>query len=138
MKEATSTNQVYMGLGAYIKTNNPNKDGRTLCNSTWQFWDLISLIAIALFQARIDNANMNDQVKIVNTIYDAIYLDVDKTPEVIQWVNTNLIEVMTIPLFHDQKVPNAAALDVGPDIAHMEELKNTATTTDIVSILTGS
>lgn len=135
MKEATSTNQVYMGLGAYIKTNNPNKDGRTLCNSTWQFWDLISLIAIALFQERIDKANMNNQVKIVNTIYDAIYLDVDKTPEAIQWVNTNLIEVMTIPLFHDQKVPNAAALDVGPDIAHMEELKNTATITDILTIL---
>ena len=48
--EAVNTKQLYMGLGLYLRTEDPKKDIRTLCNSTWQFWDIISLIALALFQ----------------------------------------------------------------------------------------
>ena len=104
-------------------------------NFSIQCYSILTLIALANFQQRIDKASMQDDVIITNTIYDAIYLEVRNNPETISWVNTNLVEAMLTPYMINTAVPNAANLEIGTNLANLTELSNNATLDEISEIL---
>ena len=123
LKEAKANGEMYCFLGLKIKTDNPDKDIRTLHNATIQSVSILTLIALALLQERIDEAGYNTEVIITNTIYDAIYLDVIDDPFYIDWVNTNLVDCMLQPYLIDALVPNDAECEIGTNLADQQLYK---------------
>jgi len=134
VKEAKQ-GQVYMGLGSYIKTSDPRRDERTLGNAVIQMWDIVTVIALSIFREEIVKAGYEEDVLLVCSIYDSIYLEIRKNAEIIKWVNDTLTEVMERTMFNNQQVPNSANLEIGDSWATHKELKHHATTEEIQAVL---
>ena len=79
-----SNKKIHLGLGFHINSENADKDVRTLHNATIQFWSILSILSINEMHSRIDSAGLQDQVKVISSIYDSIYLEVTNSPEIIQ------------------------------------------------------
>ena len=132
---AKEQGKLHLGLGFYIFTDNPDKDYRTLHNATIQFWSILSILAINELHRRIDTAGLSQQVKVISSIYDSIYLEVKSDPEIIQWTNINLIECMTRNFIPNQRIPNEAEAEIGLNWADLHKLPHNASISDIKSVL---
>lgn len=134
---ATSKNEgeIHLGLGFTLKSDDPDKDIRTLANATCQFWSILTALTINKMHQLIDANEYQEHVKVTSTIYDSIYFEVTEDPEIIKWVNDNLIEVMTVDFMEDQTIPNEAESDIGYDWADMIKINNNATVDEIKKVL---
>ena len=133
---AVANNKLHLGLGFYIKSDKPDRDIRTLHNATIQFWSILTAITINELHRRIDAANLQNDVKVIATIYDSIYLEVRSTPAIIKWANDNLIECMIKDFMLDQRIPNCAESDIGRNWADLHRIPNGASLEQISSVLT--
>ena len=122
MPTAYQEKEVYLGLGLSLKTFNPNKDARTLSNATIQFWSILTLLALARVNERIVKAGYQDDIQCVSTIYDSIYYNCRRDPKIISWLNTVLVEEMSVDFLEDQVVKNTADMEIGPNWAALQEL----------------
>jgi len=127
--------EVYLGLGLSIKTNSPDSDIRTLHNATIQFWSVLTLLALARVNERIQEAGLTEDIQCVSTIYDSIYYNCRANPTTIQWLNKVLTEEMARPFLTEQLVQNEADMEIGPNWANLTELSHDATEDDIQQIL---
>jgi DNA polymerase I-like protein with 3'-5' exonuclease and polymerase domains len=127
--------KIHLGLGWYIRTNNPEEDIRTLFNGLSQFWSILTLIAINEIHYRIDQEGLNDSIKCVSTIYDSIYFEVEANPEVIHWLNNNIVEIMIKDFMEDQIVPLEAEGEIGKTFNPIASIPNNSTVKEIESIL---
>jgi len=125
--KANQQGEIEMGLGAKIKSDNINKDTRTLFNSQSQFWSILTLIALAKLHFRIQEANLQHDVLIVNTIYDAIYLEVRNEPSIIKWANEALVACMNVDFLENQIVPNDADCELSFNLSNPIVIPKTAT-----------
>lgn len=114
---------IHLGLGCIMRTSNPEKEIRTLFNACSQFWAILSLLTINELHKRIDEEGLQNDVQIVSTIYDSIYLHITCKPEIIKWVNDTIIPLMTTAYLTDLIVPNEAEGEIGYTWA--DTLKNT-------------
>ena len=135
LDEAKRTGALYMGLGLSIKTDDPNKDIRTLANVYAQFYDIITLLVIPQIHKQIELAGYENDIFITSTIYDAIYFEVREDAKIIKWLNDTLIPIMVKPMFFNQPVPNKAALDIGKNWSSMTELPLDATEEQIQKVI---
>ena len=75
---------------------------------------------------RIKKSPYRLDIKLINTIHDAVYLLVKDDPAVVKWLNDNLVECMEWQedpkLQSDVKI--GAELDIGYDWAHCITLPN--------------
>jgi hypothetical protein len=126
---------IHLGLGCRIYTSDAGQDIRTLNNATVQFWSILTLIAINEFNYRIREEGLQDLVKVNSTIYDSIYTYTYRDPEIIKWVNDNLIEVMTVPYLENEVIHNEADGEIGLNWADLHKVKNGASVDDINLIL---
>ena len=126
---------IHLGLGCRMYCADAHAAIRTLNNATVQFWSILTLIAINEFNHQIREAHMEDVVQVISTIYDSIYTQVIHDPEIIKWVNDTLIPIMCVPYLEDEVIHNEAIGDIGLNWADLHQLKNNASTTDIVEIL---
>lgn len=124
MSQASKERQTYLGMGFHIRTDDPAKHNRTICNATAQFWDIISALTMAEMRQRIKLAGYERDILLTSTIYDSLYYECRKDATILQWLNNNLVEVMTKQMFTYQPVPNASALDIGPNWSELTELEN--------------
>ena len=132
----TSTyGQIHLGLGLYLKSDDPGRDIRTLNNATCQFWSILTAIAINEMHRRIDLAGYSQDIIITSTIYDSIYFEVREDPTIIKWLNDNLIEIMTRDFMEDQTISNTADLEIGPNWADLHLIHNNASESEIQSLL---
>lgn len=83
----------------------------------------------------IDDNDLNDRVKFISTIYDAVYLECDNDPELVKWVNDNLIPIMKAPYLEGEIIHNLVDLEVGLDWASFSLIKNDASLEDIRTIM---
>lgn len=132
---ASREGAIYLGLGLSLKTNNANSDIRTLHNATIQFWSVLTLLALARVNERIVEAGYTEDIQCVATIYDSIYYNCRRDPEIIQWLNKTLTEEMSIDFMEDQQVKNIADMEIGPDWSELTELSHDATIDDINEVL---
>lgn len=132
---AKETGKIHLGLGCYIRSSNPKKDIRTLHNASIQFWSILTLIAINRMHERIDAAGLQDKIKCIATIYDSIYYTVDADPETIEWLNNNLVEVMSQDFLINQTVKNEASSEIGANWADLHEIPVNASQEVIASYL---
>lgn len=83
----------------------------------------------------IDKEGLENDVKVISTIYDSIYLEVKEDPAIIKWVNDNLIEAMLVDFMEDQIIHNEAESDIGYNWADMVTIPNNASVEDIKKAL---
>jgi DNA polymerase-1 len=132
---AIENNELHLGLGCKILTDNAEKDIRTITNATIQFWSILMLLTISKLHQKIDEAGLSSCLIVTNTIYDAIYLEADADPEVIYWLNQTLIPIMTAPYLVDEIIHNEVDLEVGLDWSSFKKIDNNATLEEITQLL---
>jgi len=126
---------IEMGLGSRIICDNIHTDGRTIFNSQSQFWSVLTLIALAKMHNRIEEEGMQDKVLITNTIYDAIYMEVQDDPQTIIWANKTLVDCMNVDFIENQIVPNDAECELSINLSHPLVISKTATDEEVLKTL---
>lgn len=124
-----------MGLGAYLKTDDPEADIRTLNNATCQFWSIVTLLTINKVHQWIDKNNLAKDVICTSTIYDSIYYVVRKDASIIKALNDYIVPVMTADFMENQTIPNEAVGEIGPNWAELTQVPNNASLEQIQAIL---
>lgn len=132
---AEEDGQVHLGLGFTIKSDNPEKDIRTLNNGCSQFWSILTALTINKLHQLIDEAGLQDDILVTSTIYDSIYFEVREDPAIIKWLNDHIIPIMTQDFIEGQIVHNEADLEIGPSWAELYELPHEATEETIQEIM---
>lgn len=128
---ANKNHAIHLGLGCYLHSSKPDKDIRTLFNACSQFWSIITLLTINKLHILIEEHNLQNDVKIISTIYDSIYLLVKENNKLIQQVNNWIIPIITARYLIDQKIPNKAEAEIGYNWYDTVPIPNNATTLEI-------
>lgn len=131
VSEAKSKGYRHYGLGFKMYSSNPDKDNRTLHNCNGQFWSILTLLTINKLHKLIDKNNLQDDVKVISTIYDSIYLLVKDNIATIKWVNDTVIPIMLTDFIEDQVVKNEASFDIGYNWSSLVAISNNATGIEI-------
>jgi len=131
--QTSKNGYVHMGLGARLYTSDINKDTRTIWNSVSQFWSILTLIAMNEFHYRLQE--VNHDITINATVYDALYGQIENTPEAIEWLNNTLPEIMRKDFLSDTLVHNNAAVEIGTSWANLHELPTNASLEQIEQTL---
>lgn len=126
---------LHLGLGCRINTSDADSHIRTLNNATIQFWSILTLIAINELNHRIREEKLTDYIKVCSTIYDSIYSYVYEDPEIIKWLNDNLIELMCTQYLEDEIVHNEAEGEIGLNWADLTKIPNNASVEEITEII---
>lgn len=126
---------IHLGLGCRMYSSKPAQAIRTLNNATVQFWSIITLIAINEFNYRVRENNLENEIQVISTIYDSIYTQIVKDPEILAWANETLIEVMTVQYLEDEPIHNEAVGEVGLNWADLHRIANHATPDEIAEVL---
>lgn len=127
--------QIHLGLGFNLKSDDPDRDIRTLNNATVQFWSILSALTISKLHQAVEQANLQNDIIVTSTIYDSIYLEVRNDPTIIKWLNDTIVPIMTTDFMFDQIVPNTADLEIGSSWADLHLLQHNATIDDISTVL---
>ena len=126
---------IHLGLGCRMYCSDAYGSIRTLNNATVQFWSILTLIAINEFNHQIREANLEHEVQVISTIYDSIYTQVVRDPEILKWVNDTIIPIMCIQYLEDEVIHNEAIGDIGLNWSDLHQVKNNATKEEIAIIL---
>jgi hypothetical protein len=132
---AKQEGEIHLGLGFTLKTDDADRDIRTLANATCQFWSILTALTINKMHQLIDEEGLEHDVKVISTIYDSIYLEVTEDPVIVKWVNDNLISAMLVDFMEDQIIHNEAESDIGYNWADMVTIPNNASVKDIKQAL---
>lgn len=132
---ARKQDYLHLGLGCKLRTDDVDKQGRTLFNALSQFWSVLTLITIAKINEAIEKEGYIEDIKVSASIYDSIYFIVKKDAKIIKWLNDTLIPIMTTDFMENQIVPNDANLELGTSWAKLKELGHNASLDEIQEIL---
>ena len=110
-------------------------EGRSLNNMTIQSYGLLTTRASIWFNERIELDGMTNDVLLINNIHDAIYVECKNNIEVVQWVNKNLIECMTVDYKENQLIKLTAELDIGTSWDKQKTIANDISDAELSSIL---
>lgn len=115
------------------ESNEVGSEARSASNMVTQSWGMLMNRAFIEFNIRLESSPYASRVRLINTIHDATYILVKAEPDVIHWVNKNLIECMEWQdgIIKSDEVKIGAELDLGLDWAHQETLSNNASIEDI-------
>ena len=127
--------QIHLGLGFYMKSDDPDRDIRTLNNGTCQFWSILTALTINKLHHLIDEANLQNDIRVTSTIYDSIYFEVRADPTIIKWLNDRIIPIMTTDFMLNQTISNEAELELGLSWADLHKLPIDASLEDISTIM---
>lgn len=126
---------LHLGLGCTIDTDDADRDIRTLANASIQYWSILTLLAINKIHQLIDEAGLQNDILVTATIYDSIYFEVRNDPVIIKWLNDHIVPIMETDFMVNQIVANEARLEIGSSWANLTELSDTATASDIQTVL---
>lgn len=115
--------KIHLGLGCYLKSDNPDRDVRSVNNALNQFWSILSLLTIHKLNLKIDAAGYTNDIFITSSVYDSIYLCVKKDATIVKWLNDNIIPIMTKDFVVNQRIKNLAALNLGTSWADVENIE---------------
>ena len=113
LEQATKNGRVHAGLGCYLNTFDPDKENRTDFNFMSQFWSIITILTINKMHTLIEQTGYTNDIQVVCSIYDSIYLVVKKDANIIKWVNDTIIPIITKDFITDIIVHNEAEGEIG-------------------------
>ena len=108
---------------------------RSLVNMTIQSFALLLYRTVFELQNRIEKMGYQNDIRIYNTVYDAIYIYVRPEPELVKWLNDNLIEIMTWDYDPTFPVKNEAEMEIGYNQAELIVVPNNASLEKIRELL---
>lgn len=126
---------IHLGLGCRMYCSDAYAAIRTINNATVQFWSILTQIAINEFNYQVRKARLEEEVQVISTIYDSIYTQVMRDPEIIKWVNDTIIPIMCVQYLEDEVIHNEAIGDIGLNWADLHQVKNNASRAEIAKIL---
>lgn len=132
---ARENGYIHLGLGAKLSSTQVDNDLRTITNATYQFWSILTIIAIYKIKLRIKESGMENDIFIYSTIHDSITAYITNDPKVVKWYNDNLIECMVQDFVVNQSVTLQANLDIGKSYDKCTELPNNCSVEHIQSVL---
>lgn len=132
---AIEKGRIHLGLGCYMNTSNPEQEARTLFNACSQFWSILTILTINKMHYLIDEAGYADSIQVVSSIYDSIYLHVKCDAQIIQWVNNNIIPLMTKDFITDTIVHNEAEGEIGFNWYDTVKISNNASIEEITEAI---
>ena len=132
---AIANGKLHMLLGAHIKSADPEKDIRTLNNSTVQSFSLITLVTMCRINELIDEAGYQNDIRIMASIYDSLYYSVTPDPTIIKWLNDIIIPIMTQPYIVDEAIHNEAEGEVGDSFSNLIPIPNNCSIEYIKGVL---
>lgn len=100
------------------------KEWRVACNFVIQSGNFLMLRAIHKMQQWIEENGLQDDVKIVLTVHDSVYLTVREDAYLISVVNKALIDFMAEPYESGQILDLEAELDIGRNFKDLITLPN--------------
>jgi hypothetical protein len=126
---------IHLGLGCRMYSSNPHQAIRTLNNATVQFWSILTMIAINEFNHQVREEGLENWVEINSTIYDSIYMQVERDPELIKWVNDTIIPILCVQYLEPEVIHNEASGEIGLNWYDLHKIKNNASEEAIAEIL---
>ena len=126
---------IHLGLGCRMYSSDPAKAIRTLNNATVQFWSILTLIAVNEFNHQVREVGLENEVKVNSTIYDSIYTQVERDPEIIKWVNDTIVPILCVKYLEDEIIPNEATGEIGLNWADLHKIHNNASIDEITEVL---
>jgi DNA polymerase-1 len=127
--------KIHLGLGFILNSDDPERNFRTTHNATCQFWSILTILTINKLHQLIDEQGLQSKVQIISSIYDSIYIDVDRDPVVVKWVNDTIIPLLTADFIPNQRIPNSAEAEIGTSWADLLPLPNNASLEEITTII---
>lgn len=131
---AKANGRIHLGLGCYLNSYNPDKEIRTLFNACSQFWSIITLLTINKFNHYIRKENLTNDIKVISSIYDSIYIHTKDDIELIHWINRTIIPILTKDFLKDQIVHNEAQGEIGYNWYDTIKVNNNSSIEEIESI----
>jgi hypothetical protein len=113
-------------------------EGRTINNAESQSYGMLLNRALIELDQRLRRDNLTSDILMSNCIHDAAYFIVKKDPEIVYWLNQNLIEVMSWqedPAIKSTEVLLGAELDIGTTWANGNTIPNDASIEYITEFL---
>ena len=135
LEQAVTKGKVHLGLGCYMHTSEPESEIRTLFNVLSQFWSILTLLTINKLHALIDEQGYTNDIRVVSTIYDSIYIYMKEDASLIKWVNDTIIPILTTDFLTDAIVHNEAEAELGYNWYDTIKLPNNSSIEDIDVIL---
>ncbi len=135
LNKAVLRGKIHLGLGCHLNSSDPHGDIRSLFNACSQFWSILVLLAINALHSDIEAEGKEDKVKIISTIYDSIYIELDEDVELIKWVNDKIIPYVTRDFLEGQVVKNEAEAKLGYSWEDTVSLPNGVSLEEIEKVL---
>lgn len=113
-------------------------EGRSANNAVTQSWGMLTNRALIAIEKRIRTSEFWEDIRMCNTIHDALYFLVKEDPAPVKWLNDYLIEEMEWndhPLIKSTEVTMGAELDIGHSWDNMITLPNNATAQQIATFI---
>lgn len=130
-----SNKSLHLNWGLRLATDNPRGDLLPLNNANFQGYSDLTCIAAVKFRNLYMSQGNPHNIMGLNIIHDALYYELDDTPEAVEWVNTNLIACMTPDFLHNQTVHLRAEADFGYNQKDVKTLKNNASLEEVKELL---
>jgi len=116
------------------------KEAKTAGNALTQSYGLLTTRSTNMFLERVRNTSYKYSILPVAQIHDATYFIIRNKPDILHWVNINLVECMTyyddLPeLYHDQVKLEAELEIYYPSWADKTKIKNNASLKEIKDTL---
>jgi len=127
---------IHLGLGCRMYSDDAENSIRSINNATVQFWSILTLIAVNEINYRIEEAGLQNHIDVISTIYDSIYFTVDSDPEIVKWLNDNIIPVLCVKWLQDEVVCNVAKGEIGNNWHDLHKLSNDAPIEEVTETLT--
>lgn len=129
---AEENGYIHLGLGCRLFSSNIEKDNRTIFNACSQFWSILTLLAIHDLHVYLKENNItNNEVQVISTIYDSIYILIKENVSLIKQVNDFIIPKLTKDFIEGQIVPNEAEGEIGYDWYNTVRIHNGASKDEI-------
>ena len=128
---AVEQGRIHLGLGCYMNTSDPEKEIRTIFNACSQFWSILTLLTINKMHHLIKEQGYQNDIKVVSSIYDSIYLHMRCDAELIKWVNDTIIPILTVDFIKAIIVHNEAKGGIGYNWCDLVTIHNNASIEEI-------
>ena len=125
--------KLHLGLGCFMNSSSPEAEIRTIFNACSQFWSILTLLTINKMHHLIKEKGYQNDIKIISSIYDSIYLHVRDDATIIKWVNDTIIPILTVDFIKDIIVHNEAEGEIGYNWYDTVKINNNANLDEIES-----
>ena len=133
--QAMNEKFIHLNWGLKLQADDPRSSLLPINNANFQgYSDLTSIAGVKFRNTYLANGNPYNIIGL-NIIHDALYYELDDTPEAVKWLNDNLVDCLTPDFLINQTVHLRAEVDYGYNQKDMVTMPNNADLSTITNKL---